>query len=1005
MNKYREDILFLIRALNFFIEPSNIKIDAFEGLARDEIYSTTYFFIKSELSRYGDLTQEDFEKIDLTADVEALQEILAKRMDETIPAGLEEMVGELNDYIKKTEAPTNKEFEVDQSFEARLRRQLAYLKSQEVAASVFVSTTQIAIPVSTSERIKRLARENPNELREILSKNITTKDLEKVKDYVAYIAKSEKGQELPRLDPQTGDFSIGSDIQAAAKVIALPIVLSEINKKQYLIEEVKKNPQEFQTKLTEQLKESGASSEAISQVVNEYIQKINNLKPSDSLPIINVKSLTIEELPLSKVNLDEIVKPENFGSKTEIIRLASEKVIAAPILPVISSVEIKNSEILEKTNNVVTGIYGEQVARTIIPTSTEAKPSEAIGPTGFWAGPIGRTYIAAGIDEIAKSDPVTGTAMQLEHRYGINSRNFHEVRTRAIAMGVSLQQLDLLQSQLKTIDAANLDWIKVSLVGRSIGLDSATTSALFANQSINYQAVTAQRSPLGGVFYRGFQQIVGGRAQAFIEGSIRRGLTAAAEKTGGFVVKKAAGTAIGGLLARVGVIVGAIGGVVGAGITIAGGWLLSKAMIGVRKNTGKLLGATGLIGGFLVGGPIGAVVGGILGAAAAGINWKNVTKWAGIIIAAVLTAVFGAIAVPLAITFIGIPLLIVFILFIINSGAYIVPPGTGIGELASVSGLGQSITSPYIDIQKTAAPPGPFKNDQLGSGINVTYTIRIRPKKGALTNLRFQNKCQVIKKGNASCDHPTPEKEKDNVPDSLDPGKVFEYSYSQTYKSGFEDSLIIDTFTVTANAAEQPNAVAAGSASVIIGNPPTGCFAFAEGWPDQYKAMALQAIGFLTTNVPSYMARLCVGGNITLYPTGGGSGWAQVTGTRAIHFNTGSSNGLTNIRNAVYIIAHESGHIIQQNNKNIYRNYLDTSGVGNILICTYPLTNSSSESFPEMIADYVSDSPMSPGRPPGILNFSCLGKITFQQKYPSHWQFAHTYLINEQLGWPSVTTQ
>lgn len=360
--------------------------------------------------------------------------------------------------------------------------------------------------------------------------------------------------------------------------------------------------------------------------------------------------------------------------------------------------------------------------------------------------------------------------------------------------------------------------------------------------------------------------------------------------------------------------------------------------------------------------------------------------------------------VPIGIAIVVIPIIVALILFIINSGAYIVPPATSISGLPE-AGTITTIFSPYIDIQKIASPAGPFKNSDLGGGLAIKYTVRIRPKKGALTNLKFENKCQAIKKNSlVNCDSPIPDKDKDKIPESLDPGNTFEFSYTTTYTSGnFEDSLVLDTFQVTADAfPEKTGAVAAASASIIIGNPPTACFDFADGWPGREKNMAIQAMAFLSANVPSYMARVCAGGKVTLHPTGGGEGWGYVPGTRDINFNL--PGGFKNIKDAVYILAHESGHIFVQSYGAIYKKYVDTVWSPEAtLICTYPLTNSVSESFPESIADYISDSPISPGIPPGILSFGCLGGRTFQEVYPNHWNFVHSNIINELIGWPNIS--
>src|SRR5581483_182298 len=103
---------------------------------------------------------------------------------------------------------------------------------------------------------------------------------------------------------------------------------------------------------------------------------------------------------------------------------------------------------------------------------------------------------------------------------------------------------------------------------------------------------------------------------------------------------------------------------------------LNLAARGIKKNWGKVTAIAGAALGFLVGGPIGLLVGGVAGAAVAGLDWQRISKWMrwiAEIILAYFLARFLLFIIYMAIAFIAIPILVAFIVFIINAGAYVVP--------------------------------------------------------------------------------------------------------------------------------------------------------------------------------------------------------------------------------------------------------------------------------------------------------------------------------------------
>lgn len=197
---------------------------------------------------------------------------------------------------------------------------------------------------------------------------------------------------------------------------------------------------------------------------------------------------------------------------------------------------------------------------------------------------------------------------------------------------------------------------------------------------------------------------------------------------------------------------------------------------------------------------------------------------------AIMAIIVPAIAIPLIIAVILTPLIIVFILFIINSSALIVPPHTDF--------IPGEVKSPYIEVVKTVKSADSSKcqpnstnpsfldceNDELP--ISVEYKVTITAKRGTLTNISFQNTCSVTKDGSVpSCNHPTP-----SPPSLISATQPFTYTYTQDYSNDFRDSLVIDNFTVTADVESEQifDTVSVGTASVQIGNPPTSC---PSGWP------------------------------------------------------------------------------------------------------------------------------------------------------------------------------
>jgi len=420
------------------------------------------------------------------------------------------------------------------------------------------------------------------------------------------------------------------------------------------------------------------------------------------------------------------------------------------------------------------------------------------GPLSIVAGRILTVPIRAAVYFAGPTDHSKSAGVATARHYfakGIDDKFVRSLKTKAPQLNVTQSQLNKLAGLIKTEQEAHpfaYKWLAIA----SSRLPQVQRFALLYPSPDRTTAVLPRKSFLGNFFGRVGQQVFGKIASK------------ALKIVGKKVVEKTA-TAL-----AVQAAAAAIAPPVGIALFISGKIkdLISnfKSKSG-RKNLLALMSGAMIIGGVGVGGLAGSVLaaGGFraLGANAGGLVE---TFMAGI------TGVFlPAIIVPAIIASFSIPLFIALTLFIINSGAYIVPPQAGL-----VPGL---IESPYIGINKTANPPGPFGNGDLP--ITIEYTVEVIAKKGTLTNIEFEDTCEVIKENSApNC----PSANIPEAPQIISPVEPFSFSYSIEYGPGFTDSFVIDTFTVTANASEQAGAQSATSVSIKIGSPPEDC---PSDWP------------------------------------------------------------------------------------------------------------------------------------------------------------------------------
>lgn len=324
---------------------------------------------------------------------------------------------------------------------------------------------------------------------------------------------------------------------------------------------------------------------------------------------------------------------------------------------------------------------------------------------------------------------------------------------------------------------------------------------------------------------------------------------------------------------------------------------------------------------------------------------------------------FPSIAVPFFAAMIIVPVLVALILFIINSGAYVVPP-------ANISS---------VEVEKTIDGPKEFENSDLASGITVNYTITITSHIGSLSSIAFTNECKVIREGfRPTCDAPLPT----TVPEIIDASTPYTFDYSVKYSgASFEDSLVIDTFKLTAVSSDNKPISTSGSAHVIIGNPPTACLDF-QGFSGSNLENLVEASFSLSSDEAPYMAQVCSLGDVPVvynkYINPGG--WGYFSGG-TVYLNGG---GLSNPVDAKYILAHELGHYLSAYvNSDLLVEYKDTrSVISELPLCSYSATGNASEGFAEAIALYATHDESSQWNRAG-----CGG--IFKTRYPNNWQFVN----------------
>lgn len=442
---------------------------------------------------------------------------------------------------------------------------------------------------------------------------------------------------------------------------------------------------------------------------------------------------------------------------------------------------------------------------------------------------------------------------------------------------------------------------------------------------------------------------------------IKAGVMKVAEKAGINFALKGIGTAL----------AGPIGTVIATLLTTLGGKFLEK---GIKYGVGALAGLA-VAGILAVPGMIVMVIAGII-------------AFIGVITMAAALTVGAAFAVFMIFS--------AFALFVINSGAYIVPPAQQLNVSDTTNGqdnatFGGGGETDFIRIVKTPSPPGPF----AVAGTSISYTIEIQAKVSTLTNVRFLYNCYVSF-SSLPCPAITPEIP--SPPKEIKPGEPFVIRYTSNYPTSYNNSVVVDSLRVTADVPDQglTNHVASGFAAVRFGEPNTRCLRFDNTWLPASKNVMYVAIAQLMQE-RRYIDGLCSGPDITLTRQLYDPGYGGITNQFNITFyNQAFNNG---VKSAYYTLAHESAHAYAHVNPGTFVHYVATVPLPTTdggYICTYPSSgrtgtkqNKINENFAEAAALFA----LSRSASSSTVNLSCLGGKSFGSVYPTYYAFLKNYMF------------
>lgn len=282
----------------------------------------------------------------------------------------------------------------------------------------------------------------------------------------------------------------------------------------------------------------------------------------------------------------------------------------------------------------------------------------------------------------------------------------------------------------------------------------------------------------------------------------------------------------------------------------------------------------------------------------------------------------------------------------------------------------------------TAASPQNIRNEDLPK--RVDFTIVVTAKEQALTIVSVKETFAAITKDKTIT---IPEKILTAPKTRLAPAESTEIKFSLELDRNFEDSAITATTTISASVDGHPATQTTGaSTTVIVGSPPTSCFAFLGNWNEAEKNRAMAAIAFVSKS-QAFTTRLCAGAGTISLMRGTGRDWSgEVNNRKEITLFDRAFNAPYQPAHLYYTLAHESGHVYGNHNGAVFSVFLQE--VTEPFLATYSREKNRGEDFAETIGMFIAWRQLpSP--------FTGVNLPTLWGTYPQHYRFAKNHIFTD----------
>lgn len=297
------------------------------------------------------------------------------------------------------------------------------------------------------------------------------------------------------------------------------------------------------------------------------------------------------------------------------------------------------------------------------------------------------------------------------------------------------------------------------------------------------------------------------------------------------------------------------------------------------------------------------------------------------------------------------------------------------------AGGATSLESRFVGISASATPAN-IKNEELPK--TVEFAIVITSMEQALTLNSVKVTFAAFTKDKTIT---IPEKTLTIPKTRLAPGESTEARFFFVFDKNFEDSAITATIVVSASVEDQasPQTTSAPT-TVIIGSPPTSCFAFFGYWNEAEKNRVAAAIIFVSKS-QAFTTKLCAGARTVKLMRGSGASWSgEVDGANGITLFDKAFNAPYQPAHLYYTLAHESGHVYGNYNSAVFSLFLQE--VKEPFLATYSRQKNYDEDFAETIGMFIASRQLpSP--------FTGVNLPALWETYPQHQRFAKTHIFSD----------